>query len=44
MDKKTKRIIIGVGIALFVLLVLFAIYAGTDIGTDIGKFIYNIKH
>lgn len=44
MDKKTKNIVIGVGILLFVFLVIFAAYAGTRIGADIGEFIYNIKH
>lgn len=44
MDRKNKGIIISVCIMLFVLFIIFAIYAGTSIGTDIGEFIYNIKH
>ena len=44
MDKKTKNIVVGVCIVLFVFLAIFAAYAGTTIGTDIGEFIYNIKH
>ncbi|MDE5859686.1 MAG: hypothetical protein K2H23_04800 [Oscillospiraceae bacterium] len=44
MDKKTKNIVIGVCIVLFVFLAIFAAYAGTRIGADIGEFIYNIKH
>lgn len=43
-DKKTKGIIISVFAALFVLSVIFAGYAGTTIGADIGEFIYNITH
>lgn len=44
MDKKTKHIIIGAGIVLFVFCVLFSAYAGTTVGADIGEFIYNITH
>ena len=44
MDKKTKNIVIGVCIVLFIFLAIFAAYAGTRIGADIGEFIYNIKH
>ena len=44
MDKRTKNIVIGICIVLFVFLAVFAMYAGTIIGTDIGEFIYNIKH
>ena len=44
MDKKTKNIVICVCIVLFVFLAIFAAYAGTRIGADIGEFIYNIKH
>lgn len=44
MDKKTKNIIIGAGIVLFVFGVLFSAYAGTTVGADIGEFIYNITH
>lgn len=44
MDKKTKNIVMCVCIVLFVFLAIFAAYAGTRIGADIGEFIYNIKH
>ena len=44
MDKKTKRIIIGAGIVLFMVCVIFSAYAGTTVGADIGEFIYNITH
>ncbi|MGN0553115.1 MAG: hypothetical protein ACI4I1_07005, partial [Oscillospiraceae bacterium] len=44
MGKENKRLIIGVCIVLFVLLIIFAIYAGTRIGADIGEFIYNIRN
>lgn len=44
MDKKAKSLTIGAGIVLFVFSIIFAICAGTTIGTDIGEFIYNIKH
>lgn len=36
--------IIGVGIAIFILGIIFSVYAGTDVGADIGEFIYNITH
>ena len=44
MDKKTKGIVIRICVLLFVFLVIFAMYAGIVIGTDIGEFIYNITH
>lgn len=44
MGKENKRLIIGVCIILFILLIIFAIYAGTRIGADIGEFIYNIRN
>ena len=44
MDKKTKRVIIGAGIVIFMVCVIFSAYAGTTIGADIGEFIYNITH
>lgn len=44
MDKKTKRIMVGVGLTLFVALVIFAAHAGTRVGADIGEFIYNVRH
>ncbi len=44
MDKKTKRIFIGIGIVLFMFGVIFSAHAGTTIGADIGEFIYNITH
>ena len=44
MNKKTKGIVIRICVLLFVFLVIFAMYAGTVIGTDIGEFIYNITH
>lgn len=43
-DKKTKRIIIGAGIVLFAVCVIFSAYAGTAVGADIGEFIYNVTH
>lgn len=43
MGKENKRLIIGVCIILFVLLIIFAI-CGTRIGADIGEFIYNIRN
>lgn len=43
-NKKTKGIIISVFAAVFALSVIFAGYAGTTIGADIGEFIYNITH
>lgn len=42
--KKTKNLMIGAGILLFIILIIFAMAAGTRIGTDIGEFIYNIQH
>lgn len=42
--KKTKNFMIGAGILLFIFLIIFAMAAGTRIGTDIGEFIYNINH
>lgn len=42
--KKTKNLMIGAGILLFIFFIIFAMAAGTRIGTDIGEFIYNIKH
>lgn len=44
MDKRAKSFVIGIIIVLFAFLIIFAMYAGTRIGTDIGEFIYNIKH
>ncbi len=44
MDKKTKRIIIGAGIVVFMFGVIFSAHAGTTVGADIGEFIYNITH
>ncbi len=38
---KTMLCILGI---LFVLLLAFSIYAGTQVGSDLGKFIYNITH
>lgn len=43
MDKKQRNSIIGVCVILFVFFMIFAIYAGTRIGSDLGEFIYNIK-
>lgn len=43
-DKKNKAIIIAAGIAVFILGIIFSMYAGADIGADIGEFIYNITH
>lgn len=43
MGKKLKNSIIGVCIILFVFFMIFAMYAGTRIGADVGEFIYNIK-
>ncbi len=43
-DKKTKRIIIGAGIVLFAVCVIFSAYAGTAVGADIGELIYNVTH
>lgn len=43
-NKKTKGSVIGVFIMLFVIFLLFSIYAGTRVGADIGEFIYNINH
>ncbi len=43
-NKKTKGVVIGAFIMLFVICVLFSIYAGTTVGSDIGEFIYNINH
>lgn len=43
-DKKTKGILICTGIAIFILGIIFSIHAGTDVGADIGEFIYNITH
>ncbi|MDE5742258.1 MAG: hypothetical protein K2H90_07415 [Oscillospiraceae bacterium] len=43
-DKKARTIVIGVFVAIFVLSVIFAMYAGTVVGADIGEFIYNITH
>ncbi|MDE7234317.1 MAG: hypothetical protein K2N29_04575, partial [Ruminiclostridium sp.] len=42
--KKTKNLMIGAGILLFIFCVIFAMAAGTRIGADIGEFIYNIQH
>lgn len=44
MDKRAKVFVFGACVILFVLLIIFAMYAGTNIGADIGEFIYNIKH
>lgn len=44
MDKKTKMLVIGIGITLFVFGVIFAWYAGTRIGADVGEFMYNVHH
>lgn len=44
MEKKVKGIGIGASVLLFALLVIFSNYAGTNIGEDIGEFIYNLKH
>lgn len=43
-NKRNKGVVIGVFIMLFVIFVLFSIYAGTTVGSDIGEFIYNINH
>lgn len=42
--KKTKNLMIGAGILLFIILIIFAMAAGARIGADIGEFIYNIQH
>ena len=42
--KKTKNLMLGAGILLFILLIIFSMAAGTRIGADIGEFIYNIQH
>ena len=44
MDKKTDKSVIGVCIVLIVFGMIFSAYAGTQIGSDIGEFIYNIMH
>lgn len=41
-DKKTKGIFVAAGIIIFIACVIFAAYAGADVGADIGEFIYNI--
>ncbi len=46
-DKKsdlsgTGKVIFG--IAIFVIMLLFVYFAGTNIGEDLGEFIYNITH
>lgn len=43
MDKKQKNSIIGVCVILFVSFMIFTMYAGTRVGSDLGEFIYNIK-
>lgn len=44
MDKKIKGTVIVFVSVFFILLAVFAGYAGVDIGADIGEFVYNIKH
>ena len=44
MDKKNESISFGVCIVLIVFGMIFSAYAGTQIGSDIGEFIYNIMH
>jgi len=41
MTNKTKICILGV---IFTFLLMFAMHAGLEVGADIGKFIYFIKH
>ncbi len=46
-DKKTgltKRGKVFLAITIFVIMLLFAYFAGASIGEDLGEFIYNIKH
>ncbi len=46
-DKKpglTKRSKVFLAITIFVIMLLFAYFAGASIGEDLGEFIYNIKH
>lgn len=44
MNKKTKGTVIGVLLLLFVFLIVFAVFAGTRVGADIGEFAYNVTH
>lgn len=41
-EKADKKVILV--IIVFVIMLLFACYAGRDIGEDLGRFIYNISH
>lgn len=46
-DKKaglTKRGKVFLALTIFVIMILFACFAGTSIGEDLGTFIYNIMH
>ncbi len=38
---KTMVCILGI---VFVLLLIFSVYTGTQVGSDLGEFIYNITH
>ena len=43
-EEKTNKKMILVMIGILLLLALFALLAGIDIGEDLGEFIYNVSH
>lgn len=44
MDKKVKDGVIVSLLLFFSLLAVLSMFAGADIGADLGEYIYNIKH